>query len=381
MKNMRRSLSALILALILALGLGGSALADSLSLEGKVVPAASVPVYAAIGGTVSEVIAQVGQEVAPGDALYSLKTGKVYAQAAGTVTGVFGEPGDDAAQVAQRYGAVMYLEEASVFSVSASTDNAYNATENKFVHVGETVYLQCRSSQDRKGEGTVTGVEGTGYTVKVTAGSFMPGDSVDVFRDEAHTSSRRIGRGTVSRATPVAVKGSGSVLKIHVQNGDFVERGEVLFETVEGVLDGLYAPDNQVLSPTKGIVSSIDKNSGESLAKGDTLLKLVPSDSLRVEFLVQEADVFTLQVGQKVRMELYWDTEQGRYYEGEVTRISHIQETTTDSSTTDRKSYKAYASITPDERIRVGMSVVLTVEGTETAETTETADAISADGD
>ena len=34
MKNMRRSLSALILALILALGLSGSALADSLSLEG-----------------------------------------------------------------------------------------------------------------------------------------------------------------------------------------------------------------------------------------------------------------------------------------------------------------------------------------------------------
>ena len=37
------------------------------------------------------------------------------------------------------------------------------------------------------------------------------------------------------------IKGSGSILKMHIGNGDFVERGELLFETVTGTLDGLYA--------------------------------------------------------------------------------------------------------------------------------------------
>ena len=353
MKNMRRSLSALILALILALGLSGSALADSLSLEGKVVPAASVPVYAAIGGTVSEVIAQVGQEVAPGDALYSLKTGKVYAQAAGTVTGVFGEPGDDAAQVAQRYGAVMYLEEASVFSVSASTDNAYNATENKFVHVGETVYLQCRSSQDRKGEGTVTGVEGTGYTVKVTAGSFMPGDSVDVFRDEAHTSSRRIGRGTVSRVNPTAVTATGAIVRFAVADGDKVERGQLLLETLDGSFDGLYMSGETQTAGQAGVVGSLSASQGSPVQKGAVVAVIYPLDTMRVEALVPEDSRGQIKAGDKVRIEL--QAEEARTYTGEVVLVSAVAE-----QGTGEVSYKVLVDFTPDEAVYFGMGVVVT---------------------
>ena len=44
---------------------------------------------------------------------------------------------------------------------------------------------------------------------------------------------------------------------MHVKAGDTVERGELLFETVTGTLDGLYAPDKQVVSDTAGVIATV----------------------------------------------------------------------------------------------------------------------------
>jgi hypothetical protein len=98
----------------------------------------------------------------------------------------------------------------------------------------------------------------------------------------------------------------------------------------------------------------------------DTLAKVMPSDSLQVAFEVPEADLFTLKEGQKVSMELYWENENGRTYSGEIVSIAHVN--TEQKNETDRKTYRAYASINADERIRAGMSVILYVEGAEEAE-------------
>ena len=108
-----------------------------------------------------------------------------------------------------------------------------------------------------------------------------------------------------------------------------------------------------------------------------SLLKIIPSDSLRVEFTIQEADLFQLSEGQKVRMELYWDSEPDRIYEGEITRISHVQDAVKEGATTDRQTYQAYASIKADENIRAGLTMIVTVgAGQETpAEESGTADA------
>ena len=97
----------------------GAALADTISFEGTVAASQTCEVYAFIGGTVSSVEAEVGQQVAEGDVLATLNTTKVYATESGVVTGVF----------AEKYGAVMYIEGESVYSIAASTENAYNETE------------------------------------------------------------------------------------------------------------------------------------------------------------------------------------------------------------------------------------------------------------
>ena len=58
-----------------------------------------------------------------------------------------------------------------------------------------------------------------------------------------------------------------------------------------------------------------------------------------------------------VKLELYWDNENGGTYDGEIAAISYKNET--QSTATDRKTYKVWASFTPDERIRLGMTMVV----------------------
>ena len=86
------------------------------------------------------------------------------------------------------------------------------------------------------------GEKAANITWKSPAASSTSPETVSIYRRSDYAESSRIGRGTVAAAKVVPIKGSGSILKMHVANGDFVERGELLFETVTGGLDGLYDP-------------------------------------------------------------------------------------------------------------------------------------------
>ena len=201
-KHIKKWLS---LALVVTFSLlAQGALAESLSLEGTVAASETTAVYAPIGGKVAQVMVQAGQYVNEGDVLAVLETTKVYAEEAGTIAGIFGQPGDSAETVSNRYGAIMYIEGACVYAISAYTDNAYNATANKFIHTGEEVYLSCYSDASHTGSGVVTSVSGSDFTVEVLSGTFLIGETVSVFRGDAAVSSQRIGRGTLSRRTPTA---------------------------------------------------------------------------------------------------------------------------------------------------------------------------------
>ena len=246
--------------------------------------------------------------------------------------------------------------------MEANSEKAFNKSENYFIHRGERVYLICVADGTHKGTGIISGMTETGYNIEVTGGEFYLEEKVYVYRDENLSKESRIGTGKVKRSDPVKVETQGeggSVLKLHVANGDFVERGELLFETVDGILDGYYAPDNTIKSPVDGVIYSVDKKPGETAAKGDTLMQLIPSKSFQVEFDVQEADLFLLKVGQPVTMELYWDNAAEKTYKGEIVAISHmnVEPAANAEQTSTKKVYKAYASFEADDRIRLGMSM------------------------
>ncbi|MBQ9251727.1 MAG: HlyD family efflux transporter periplasmic adaptor subunit [Clostridia bacterium] len=360
---MKRMMS-MLLVLALLLGLG-SAWAE-LSYEGTIVAGEIIPIQVGFGGKIAESRKRAGDLVTEGETLAKIESTLNYAPIEGTVAGLYIAEGDKAEDITERYGASLYIEPTNRYTIEATTEKAYTASENRYIHLGERVYLRCVTDGSHKGTGMISALTEKGYSIEVTGGDFYMGEKVDVYRKNDYTKESCVGRGTVDRAKPVAVKGAGSVLKIHVKNGDFIERGELLFETVEGVLDGLYAPDQRVLSPVSGIISSVEKNNGDTVAKGDALMKVIPEGSLQVEFDVPEADLFALREGQQVSMELYWETENGKTYEGEIASISYIS--AEQKTETDRKTFKAYATIDADERIRSGMTVILYVKDAEQAE-------------
>lgn len=381
--NVKRMVASLLAA---AIPFCGAALADTITFTGTVAASETHEVYAPIGGTVEKVECDVGQKVKSGDVLVRLSTTKVYAEESGTVTAVFGQPGDSAETVAQKYGAVMVIEGERVYSIAASTENAYNSTATKFVRVGESVYLQCYSDGSHTGTGVITGVEGTDFTVQVTSGEFLIGETVNVYRGDSAASTQRIGRGTLNRMNPTSVTGSGSIVSFAVNSGDTVQRGDLLFETLDGAFDGLYMSGSDIAADASGTVSQLGAQQGGAIQKNSVVAVLYPDDAMRIEASVSEANLAAIAVGDPVSIELVWNQDEEVTYPGTISMISAIADSASGSTgdamggdSNDTVTYTVYVDFTPDENTRYGMSAVVTTldaqaaqeEAEETEETEE----------
>ena len=352
---MSKRIRNLVCALTAAALMCGGALAEMI-FEGQVVSGDKALITAPFGAIVDSLSVNVGDRVEKGDHIASMNTVKVYAACEGTVSGVFGSEGDSTEGVTERYGAVMYIEPMRKYTITASTEKAYNLSENKFVHIGEEVYLCCTADGSHQGRGVVTGFseDNTNYYVEVFAGEFSMEETVGIFRRADYASTSRIGRGTVAATRPVAVKGAGSIIKLHVANGDYVEKGELLFETVDGALDGLYSPGSEIISDVSGIVASIEAGAGASVTKDGTILTVYPDDALEIEVPVAESQLSLIAVGDAVTIEFSWDPEQQTVFDGTVTAISYIN-----SAESGEPVYTATVAFTPDNSVRLGMTVLV----------------------
>lgn len=368
----------LSLTLIAALLLSGAALADSdYDFDAKVVCVQPGYVTAAIGGTVASVPVLAGELIETGDALAELNTTKVYAPADGTVTGVFCAPGDSVTDVTDRYGALLYIEPDSKYTLTASTDNAYNLSENKYIHVGEALYLSC-SDGTHKGEGFVTAVNGTDFTIEVTSGSFYMGETVSAYRDASRATKTRVGRGDIERIANIAVSGgsssasggegasssgSTSVVAVHVSDGEAVKAGDLLLETLSGEYDARYCTGSGLVSSLDGILAETSLNVGGSVNKGDVIATVYPRENLQLEVDVNEADLSALPVGTRVQISFNWneDDEDANVYTGEVTRLlySAVESGGVEGESSDSASYAAYIDFDADENIRLGMTATV----------------------
>ena len=377
----------LSLMLIAALALSGAALADSdYDFDAKVVCVRPEYVTAAIGGTVASVPVLAGQLVSTGDALAELKTTKVYASADGTITGVFCAPGDSVSDVTSRYGALMYIEPDSKYTLTASTDNAYNLSENKYIHVGEAVYLSC-SEGTHTGEGFVTAVNGTDFTIEVTTGSFYMGETVSVYRSAARESKTRIGRGDIERIANIAVTGSSgssgtsnsngvggdnassssstaSVVALHVSDGDSVKAGDLLLETLSGEYDARYCTGSSLASDLDGILASTPLSVGASISKGDVIATVYPRERLQLEVDVNEADLAALPVGAQVQISFNWneDSDDANVFIGQVADVLYAAVESAggmEGEASDTAAYAAYIDFEADENIRLGMTATV----------------------
>ena len=260
------------------------------------------------------------------------------------------EAGDSAGQT------VLSIAPMSKYTVTADISDAYDSAANKHVTVGETVYMECSRDGSHVAVGRVVKAEGSAYTVEVTGGELYMEETVYIYRDEEHSSSARIGSGTVSRTAELAVSGTGRVAELYVSEGERVERGQLLFTCVEAdtVEDALLG--GEIRSTASGVVASVAAHAGQQAAVGSTVLTVYPPEGFCVELSVEEADLAAVNVGDSVRLSFDFDPEGALTCEGTVTEISYLGESTEAGTV-----YTAWVDFDPPEDVRLGMTVTATV--------------------
>lgn len=233
----------------------------------------------------------------------------------------------------------------------------------------EEVYLVSRTRTADRGTGLITSVDGSNFTVLVTSGDFFLTDNIVVSREENHAAESRIGRGNLTRISPRAVTGSGTILSVAVQPGEEVRQGQLLFETIDASFDSPELARAEVKAGVDGVVASISATQGSTLTQSGLVASIYPQDRVWVKAEVTETDLSELTVGQQVKVELDWNQDHGVSYEGTVEMISALG-TVGEESTT----YPVYISFIPDENTRYSMSALVTTLENGTAEAAQDGD-------
>lgn len=347
------------LALAALLALPGLALAQE-EFEGVVAAGDTVAVTAPFGGTVQAVALREGAQVNAGDALVTLSTTKALSTVDGTVRGIFAQTGD-----ALENTTVLYVAPLSKYTLSCNIGAAYDSIDTTYVHLGEKVYIKCKKDGTHKAEGIVTAVDGSKFTVQTTAGELYMEETVYVYRSEDYTLKTRIGSGTVGRTAEIAVQATGSLLSLAVADGDTVERGQLLFETVDGALDPAADAGSTVVAQTGGVVAAIKAAAGQKVSTGDVLMTLYQPDTYVIAFTIDEDLLSSVNVGDAVDITFHWNEDSAQAVRGQITAISYVSDADGDTASQTATSsgsatqYTGYATFPVDDSVRLGMSVTV----------------------
>ena len=344
---MKKLMSILAACLLLLPGLAAAE-----EFEGNVIASETVLVTSPYGGSVESVLVREGQMVETGDTVATMHTTKYYATENGIIRGIFAEPGDAVSNTK----AVLYIGPANAYTISCTTNKAFVSQDTKYITVGETVYIVSVTGDNFSGEGIVTKVDQEKYTVQTTSGDFYLERNVYIYRSPDYATETRLGRGTVYRQDEMPIYGSGSLLKLYVENGETVTRGQLLFETVSGAMAYTAPQDGVITSTVSGVVSSVKAAVGDSITKDAVLMTVIPTGDYEIEFLIGEDLLNSVYVGQKASVVFDWSEDAGEVINGVVTHISYTSE---ESTGTNGAQFKGYISFTADDTVKEGMSVTI----------------------
>ena len=313
MMNKMMSVAAFAAALTLTASCALAATADA-----KIVAPDTEKITAPFAGTLLPFDYETGDSVSANEPLFTLDTTPVYATQAGTVSAVFANVGDDASGVAAHYGALAVIEPKNALYIDASTDQAYNDADNRYIHAGETLYLKLSND---KGTGIVTSVSGKKYTVEILSGSFDVDDTVRCFRESTTPSDSEVGRGKVTRYADVQVNAnSGRIAAVHVKPGDAVEVGDLLFELVDAQSEK--NASRSIAASKDGVITSMNTASGAQVYRGQLLCEVADLSTLELSAEVDELDLNSIAVGDTLSYTL--DAFDGETFTGTVTQIYSV---------------------------------------------------------
>lgn len=313
MMNKMMSVAAFAAALTLTASCALAATADA-----KIVAPNTEKITAPFAGTLLPFDYETGDSVSAHETLFTLDTTPVYATQAGTVSAVFASVGDDASGVAAHYGALAVIEPKNALYIDASTDQAYNDADNRYIHAGRNPVTQA---QQRQGTGVVTSVSSKKYTVEILSGSFDVDDTVRCFRESTTPSDSEVGRGKVTRYADVQVNAnSGRIAAVHVKPGDAVEVGDLLFELVDAQSEK--NASRSIAASKDGVITSMNTASGAQVYRGQLLCEVADLSTLELSAEVDELDLNSIAVGDTLSYTL--DAFDGETFTGTVTQIYSV---------------------------------------------------------
>ena len=312
-----RKKTALLACMLLVLALPAAALGATAN--ATIVAPNTTKITAPFAGTLLPFDLLQGDPVSEGDTLFTLDATPVYAAQNGTVAAVFASVGDDAEGAAAHYGAVAVIEPEHPLYIDASTDQAYNDDENRYLHAGETLYLKCGNE---KGTGIVTSVSGSRYVVEILTGNFDVDDTVRCFRESSTPSDSETGRGKVMRYADIAVTASGRICAVHIKPGDSVSVGDLLFETVDAQSER--GASRVISSPVTGAVTALSASSGAQVYRGQLLCEIADLTTLELSADVDELDLSSVHEGDTLSYTL--DAYPEETFTGTVTKIYPVGE-------------------------------------------------------
>ncbi len=279
----------LIAALVMMLAVSGALAATA---NATIVAPETVKITAPMNGTLLPFDLVTGDRVAAGDALFAFDVTPVYAQADGKVAAVFAKAGDDAAGVLAHYGSLAVIEPEKPLYIPANTSQAHEKDENKYLHAGQTLYLKCGNEE---GEGVVTSVDGSNYIVEILEGDFELGDTIRCFRKPEMKYEEETGRGKATRYADTAVQAQGRIVACHVQPGDMVKTGDLLFEVADASCP--VGAALEMTAPVSGAVTLLAASSGMQVYRGQLLCEIANLEALELSVEVDELDISSIRAG------------------------------------------------------------------------------------
>lgn len=300
-------------------------------------------VTAPCSGTLLSFDLEDGETVTAGTPLFELMTEEVRAPEDGTVGWIFAGEGDSAADVTATYGAVLAIRPAVEQRMHCTYKDAANYEENKHLHVGDSLYFK---SGDEKGSGIVIAVSGESYEVEILSGSFKKDKILDLYKDAGYGTHDKVGKGTVYYRDDITVAASGHIAEILVTSGDSVKKGDVLLRTLAPDAGADVSP--VISAPSAGVIDLISVSPGQQIWKGQLLCRIWHTEDPEIVAQVDEMDLGDLRIGDRVPITL--DTDESRILYGTVTEISAL------GTTRQNAAYYAVHVSLEDNNVMLGQS-------------------------
>ena len=268
---MKRILTFVLLLSLCLVPAFAQASSPALLLTGTVVTLQPIAVKAPATGELAPFSVRTGDTLSTGDVLFSVEPVNVYAPIDGTVCAVYIAPGDIAAGVSARYGALMYIDYEERYQLQVNTRTGVDKAENRDVRIGQQVYLRS-NNEANFANGIITSADpATGnFTVQIIGGDLVFNHTIKVYRPPDYDYNATIARGTISTVAPYAVTAAGTVTDVAVTAGQQVKAGDLLFSYVPDEL----APERRgnsdattVKAEGEWIVTSVAVQQGASVQR------------------------------------------------------------------------------------------------------------------